>query len=616
MRKILLICFLSVFFSLFCRAQSAEIETIETSLPQINDSIKYVNALNRLGMLMYEKNIDSTFIYTKKARDLSERLNYNKGKADALNNLGIFFDIKGNLQLAVRYYNEAYLAYKELKDAPNQVQTTMNIAMVYGEMRKDNKAIKWFDNALKAGNLLGRDSINSLVIVNYLLCYPERFTKSAKTVLIKKANSIGQKYHDYRVLLALNQLVADDLIANGNAEAGINLLDETIKDGLNKKLYYFSMDLFVDIGDKLLQFDENKAIKYYIQGLDIADKNSYLIYSEVFAKKLFDFYDRKNDASKAALYSSQLVSIYQKREAVNTASGIDYIDYVFKQQELNVLQQKSAYQTRLLVLIIVVCVSIVFFLIVIGKNLNRTKYLNMQVINQNNQLKQAISALQESQAENAQMMKIIAHDLRNPIAGIWSMTSLLLADENRSPRDTKALNHMVKASDHALTLVSNFLTHNVVIAELKKEDLDLIELVEYCVNMVRDKANIKEQKIILDIIPFVILASREKLWRVISNLITNAIKFSSKGQTIFIKAEQIGQNIRILVEDKGIGIPEPLQEKVFNMFTGSKRKGTDGEEPFGLGLFISKQIVDAHSGKIWFESREGHGTKFFVELPG
>ncbi|RYD72108.1 MAG: HAMP domain-containing histidine kinase, partial [Sphingobacteriales bacterium] len=417
-------------------------------------------------------------------------------------------------------------------------------------------------------------------------------------------------------LLALNQLVADDLIAGGKVKEGIDLLDETITDGLNKKLYYFSMDLLVDIGDQLLILDKKRALKYYIQGLDIADKNSYLIYSEVFAKKLFEFYSGNNDASKAALYSNQLVSIYQEREAVNTASGIDYIDYVLKQQELSVLQQKSEYQTWLLVLIITICISIVVFLIVLGKNLKRTKNLNRQVINQNSQMKQAINALQESQEENARMMKIIAHDLRNPIAGIWSMTSLLLADENRSPRDAKALNHMVKASDDALTLVSDFLSHNAVTGELKKEPVDFVELIEYCVNMVRDKADNKEQKIILDVIPAVIPASREKLWRVVSNLITNAIKFSSKGQTILIKTEHIGKNILILIEDKGIGIPEYLQEKVFDVFTDSKRKGTGGEEPFGLGLFISKQIVEAHGGKIWFESREGQGTKFFVEVPG
>src|ERR1700744_4076992 len=129
MKKVLLfLLILSVKF--LCYAQSPELEKIKTELPQIKDSLRYTDALNRMAMLLYEKNIDSTFYYTRQARALAERLDYNKGKTDALNNLGVFFDIKGNLQLALRYYNEAYAGYSRIKDSVNRVQTLMNIAMV------------------------------------------------------------------------------------------------------------------------------------------------------------------------------------------------------------------------------------------------------------------------------------------------------------------------------------------------------------------------------------------------------------------------------------------------------------------------------------------------------
>jgi signal transduction histidine kinase len=71
----------------------------------------------------------------------------------------------------------------------------------------------------------------------------------------------------------------------------------------------------------------------------------------------------------------------------------------------------------------------------------------------------------------------------------------------------------------------------------------------------------------------------------------------------------------ITVEDEGIGIPDNLKDKIFDMFSEAKRKGTAGEQPFGLGLAISKQIVEAHGGNIWFESREKGGTAFYVKLP-
>jgi signal transduction histidine kinase len=129
------------------------------------------------------------------------------------------------------------------------------------------------------------------------------------------------------------------------------------------------------------------------------------------------------------------------------------------------------------------------------------------------------------------------------------------------------------------------------------------------------KAEAKHQQINLHAESFTLPASREKLWRVISNLISNAIKFSPDGSDIEVRTERTAEGLRISVKDFGIGIPPKIQHKIFDMFTEAKRKGTAGEQSFGLGLAISKQIVEAHGGKIGFESVEGRGTTFFVDLP-
>ena len=139
LKRLVFVCLLLP--ATLCLAQSPEIENIQHSLPAIRDSSAYVDALNRLAMLLYEKNIDSTFYYTKKARDISDRLQYARGVADALNNLGVIYDIKGNVQLALRYYDEAHNNYEVLHDSSNIVQTLMNIASVYQESGKDEKAL-------------------------------------------------------------------------------------------------------------------------------------------------------------------------------------------------------------------------------------------------------------------------------------------------------------------------------------------------------------------------------------------------------------------------------------------------------------------------------------------
>jgi signal transduction histidine kinase len=112
-----------------------------------------------------------------------------------------------------------------------------------------------------------------------------------------------------------------------------------------------------------------------------------------------------------------------------------------------------------------------------------------------------------------------------------------------------------------------------------------------------------------------LLADADKLTRVITNLVMNAIKFSPEDSIIQIKTFLKGRNAIIAVVDQGIGIPVSLQNKIFDPFTTAKRPGTKGETTFGLGLYISKRIIEAHGGIIWFDSVPGHGTAFYVQLP-
>jgi signal transduction histidine kinase len=109
--------------------------------------------------------------------------------------------------------------------------------------------------------------------------------------------------------------------------------------------------------------------------------------------------------------------------------------------------------------------------------------------------------------------------------------------------------------------------------------------------------------------------NKDKIWRLFNNLISNAIKFSYERADIQIGIHRKDGRIRFSVKDKGIGIPEKNKSSIFDMFTESKMYGTSGEKPNGLGLSISLQIAKAHGGNIWFESEQGKGTTFYVDLP-
>lgn len=606
-KRLLLFCLLLLSWNVGL-AQSSELKKIQASLHQINDSLRYVDALNRMAMLLYEKNADSTFYYSRMARQIADRHHYEAGRIGAITNLGVFFDIKGNFQLALKYYNDGYTGYKKLKDSVNSVQTLMNIAMVYQEMGKDDKSIQRYQLAFKQAKQLRKDSIRSLVIYNYLLSYPSHFSRDSTRYYINVAKEIATKYKDKRTLVAIDQLIADDLISHGNRAEGMALLEQTIKTALDKKLYFVSMDMHIDIGQQLEMTDPKKSAAFYNQALTIAIRNDYLYYSEVLTRKLFELYYTQGDYTTASSYAIKLIDIYDKERKLDNESGIDYIDYALKDEQVKSLESRYAYQLALSILSCVAFLLAIAMIISIRKHLRRTKQ-------QNSKMKEALTALEQSQAENAQMMRIVAHDLRNPIGGMHSIASMMLEEPGRSEEDRTILDLIKTSSQHSLELIENFLQLQFSSEELKKEPVDIAEMLKYCVALLKSKADAKKQQLSLEIVPAVIAASREKLWRVVSNLIANAIKFSPDNAQIKVKMMQAEHGIRIWVQDEGIGIPAEMSEKIFDLFTEAKRPGTAGEQPFGMGLAISKQIVEAHNGKIWFESNKRGGTTFFVDLP-
>jgi signal transduction histidine kinase len=107
----------------------------------------------------------------------------------------------------------------------------------------------------------------------------------------------------------------------------------------------------------------------------------------------------------------------------------------------------------------------------------------------------------------------------------------------------------------------------------------------------------------------------EKMKRVVFNLVTNSIKFSKKNTTITLSAKINQHKLLIEVSDNGIGIPEKILPEIFNISKSGKRKGTEGEKSYGLGLNICQRIVEAHDGSIRVKSQEGKGSIFTVELP-
>lgn len=270
-------------------------------------------------------------------------------------------------------------------------------------------------------------------------------------------------------------------------------------------------------------------------------------------------------------------------------------------------------------------VGIILLLILYNWRKSRKNVLTLTVLNnkinkQKEQLENTLGELENRNKEKDRILGIVAHDLRNPIAAISSLITIL-EDENEYTEDQlQILELMQNACTNSIELINEILEFAIndnSIEESPNEPVDINLIAGNCVKMLRFKAAEKKQKLQLSLsdTPEIIKANPAKLWRVISNLVTNAVKFSPSGAVIHVKTEHKGDKVQLSVQDRGIGIPDEIKSKIFDTHTEAKRPGTLGEKPFGLGLSICKQIVETYKGEIWFETTVGMGTIFYISLP-
>ncbi|HUQ65533.1 MAG TPA: CheR family methyltransferase [Flavitalea sp.] len=214
---------------------------------------------------------------------------------------------------------------------------------------------------------------------------------------------------------------------------------------------------------------------------------------------------------------------------------------------------------------------------------------------------------------------IASHELKTPVTSIKAYTEILheIMSENQDGQSLELMTKLNSQVDRLTTLINDLLD-TTQISEghlvLKMEEFDINQLIEECKD---DFAQIiSNNKIIANLqeVPK-IYADRERILQVITNLISNGIKYSPEGGNIIISTAARNNNLQISVEDFGIGIPDESTKHVFERFYRTNNPLISTFPGLGLGLYITGEIVKRHEGKVTVESKEGQGSKFIVTLP-
>ncbi|MBC6110504.1 ATP-binding protein [Pedobacter fastidiosus] len=225
---------------------------------------------------------------------------------------------------------------------------------------------------------------------------------------------------------------------------------------------------------------------------------------------------------------------------------------------------------------------------------------------------------QDEQRKN-DFISMVSHELKTPITSISAYVQLLQAKSKNNSDDfaSATLDKVQKQIRKMSTMISSFL--NVSRLEsgkihLIKTDFDLEELLSEVVD--ECKLTDSVYKINFECCEAKIIhADRDKIGAVISNLMSNAIKYSEKGKTINVHSEIIDGLAHVSIEDEGIGIKEQHLDKLFDRYYRVNNQQTKTISGFGIGLYLSAEIVKRHNGKIWAESSFGEGSKFHFTIP-
>ncbi len=564
------------------------------------------------------------------------------------------YNAKANALLSKSYHNAAYEYFFKAKrlatdnaDLCALSEFSYNMGMVTYRQHKYEKAKNHFLECLAerqhcpGGVLFFENQQN--VLDNIGLSYEHMgLYDSAKYYYVRALTVVNEEIKPFKKNDTTGPLTSEAVILGNLADVyaqekkydtAFNLLNRSINFNIQKghdntdaaidQIKLAKLFLSLNLGDSL------KQTLYKIKG-ELDSIHSAFVEKEWY-KLMWQNYAHHGDSLNAMRYAIA----YQikndsfelsNRELMNTdvEGSIKSLEH---ENEIKLLEKDKEEQKLYLIISVIIIIATILLVLMMMRNSIRSSKdvqslteLNNKISDQKVQLEQALKELEIRDKDKSRILRSVAHDVMSPISAIAALIDILISESEDASEDHKEILNLIReACNNSLNLSRDILDASVAIApgQLHKEWIDIAKLIQSSVELLSVRA--AEKHIQLNFTNqangLQAFVNREKIWRVINNLIVNAIKFSFEKTHIQITLTKDDQNVVVSVQDFGMGIPEKNKAHIFDMFTESKMFGTNGEKPHGIGLSISLQVARTHGGNIWFESEEGKGTTFYLSFP-
>lgn len=556
------------------------IQGIERALPYLKPSTRtenyflgdlYLAAGNCYGSLgLYKAGVE----YYLESRRIFSFLKEEEKLRTITNNLGAYYIRMGNYDSALEVFSNLPV---ENKDDPVRVTLKVNLGFIYLGLNETDRAESYFLDVLEMDN-------SDIEI-------------RGKAISSFKLGNLYSEQKDYENALLYHNKSLEFYSKLDNEAQTINPLNGIAE-------VYFSLG------------DIEKAKETALKSEQIGLNTQTLLELNQVTYLLSKIYAAENDFEKAYEYSQKNLALSDSLNVSQRNQEVQLMEteYRFERREEQLKREQNIELRKQEILSIGIAsfllISLVFiYLSYKSKKTEEKANIRLEKLNHD---------LEETNKIKNQLFSIIAHDLRNPLSSLYGLVSLLELKSADKLELEKLIPDLVAQFKHTSTLVNNLLNWSKSQMEGYKvipAPFDIEDLIKKNIDLLSSR--FKEKEITLKLenrISKKVFADINMIDIVILNLLSNALKYSDKEDSVTVEVIESNHEAIISVKDTGTGIPE---SKLGILFTNSfySTSGTRNESGTGLGLMLCKEFVELNHGKIWVESEFRVGTTFYFSVP-
>jgi len=593
-----------------------------------------VDSLNKLSFELRKTDPAKTILNGKEAYELAKQINYTQGMLESLNFIGVGYRNISDYSSALKFYLLAYRLSDSLNFLEQKAYALINQGNIFFLMNRDSLALEKLNKALNIGGEINNKQVIAYCNINIGRIYLAEKRNDEAIDYITKALVERREWDDlWSIGNTLNKLAEAHLQTNNYQQAISNLneiidLAQNIEGGENlMSQAYASLGVLYE-KRKNYTFSNNYLMKSVELGQKVNNKHQLMVAYDLLAKN----YTAVKDFSNAYYFMSKYVDYKDSVLSIETNKNVALLEIQYqseakeKDNELlrkeNELQESKISQQSTIVNLLVIIIILIVGVTIVGLIQYRSKQrLNKELIGKNLEIDKQRSELLELNKTKDKFFSIIAHDLKNPFLNLISSSEFISKEYyNLSDSDKLTLiNTLRNSAKTSYALLENLLTW----ALSQRNQVEFDPSTFLIIEPILENIELYQMKIASKGIELVnntpknlmVFADKKMIDTVLRNLIGNALKFTEAKRKIYISADVNDRFVTVSVEDSGIGISEEVLNKLFKIDNQVSTYGVNGEKGSGLGLIICKEFIEKNNGKIWVESKNDSGSKFFFTLP-